>query len=125
MFHGTLANDRLADAANAFCAGYGRYFNFQFEANFVVRMNARGHIEIDAHVDILKLRVHQRTNTGGPRSNASLEAARCNWYSVPDFQCGLLPIRDPDFRILDDSRRTVGQDRIYGSSREGNTVVRQ
>ncbi len=68
------------------------------QRDFAVGVHVRRNVDIDADVEILELRIHQRVDADA--ANAGLERSGGNRHAVADLQRGLLPIQRANLRIL-------------------------
>ena len=94
----------------------------------IVRMHSGCDVDVHAHINVLKLRVHQRVDdacaAADSHSHAGLEASRCDGDAVANLQCGLLSVGDANFRILNNARLVVREQEIGHGSGQSGAVVR-
>ena len=79
----------------------------------MVGMDSRCYVHDHAHIQVLKLCVHQWIDDARrarcSHSHTCLKASRGHRHAAADPQFRVLPIHDADLRIVDNARRAVGQ----------------
>ena len=65
-------------------------------------MHVRRDIDVHANISILKLRIDQRIDANA--ADSWLKRSGRDRHAVADFQCGLLPIKRANLRVLDEFR---------------------
>ena len=123
MLDFALADNRLLNSANRRSPGYRGHFNNHFHADFVIRMHAWSDIHIDADFQVLELRIDQRVDARRAHAHARLKASRGHWHLITDAQLGGLSVNRTNFRILNNLRVRVGQNRVGGDARQRNAIV--
>ena len=104
VLDGSRADHGLRDAAYVRIAGVRRNLDAQLKADLVVRMHARGDVDVDSDVQVRELRIDQRVYKAraarAANTHASLKAARRDGNALADFQLGRLAIHGANFRVL-------------------------
>src|SRR5437870_5221684 len=94
----------------------------------MVGMDARRYVDVDAHILVLELCIHQRVDETSARSatdaNAGLKAARSDRYFVANAQLSWLAVNRTHFRVLDDLGRRVIQQGIGRECGKRDGIVR-
>src|ERR1019366_584012 len=90
MFDLALTDDGLADATDIRLARDRRNVHRNLQRDFAIRMYMRCDVDIHAHIEILKLGIHQRVNTDP--ANTRLERSGRYRDLVADLQRSLARI---------------------------------
>src|SRR5688572_9186381 len=114
VVHLALSNDRLADAAQIDISRNARDIQIGFERDIAIVVNARYDLHVDAHIDELELRIHQRVDTHA--ADAGLEATGCGGLALADFQSGLYIVHRPELGRLQHSGVGIAEGRFQQSA---------
>src|SRR5215472_4852573 len=93
-----LSDDGLADAADVLLASNRRDVHGDLQSDFAVGVHVRRYVDVDADIQILKLRVHQRVDSDA--TDAGLERSSRDGDPIADFQRSFLAIERANLRIL-------------------------
>src|SRR4030095_3204699 len=102
MLNLVLADDGLLNAADGGGAGDLRDFQSNLKADFVIGMDPRSDVDVDADVYVGELCVDQRVDGSGADADACLEAAGGDGDAAADVELGGLAVNGTDFGILND-----------------------
>src|SRR5438309_545692 len=84
-------------------------------------MDARRNVDVDAHIEILKLGVDQRIDADS--ADSGLERTGCYGHAIADLQRGLLPVQRPNLRVLDDLGVAVAHNGRRGNARNADVEI--
>ena len=107
MFDFSLADNGLLDTANIRIARDRRNIHCDLQRDIAVRMDTGRHVNVYAHIEILKLGVNQRVNADA--TDARLERTCGYRDAVTNLERSLLPIDGTDLRVLDQLCIAVGE----------------
>ena len=93
-----LSDDGLADATDVLLAGNGGNVHRNLQRDFAVGVDMGRDVDVDAHIQILELRVDQRVDADA--ADAGLERSGRDRHAVADLQRSLLPIQSANLWIL-------------------------
>src|SRR5258708_27904525 len=65
MLDAALTDDRLVDSADVLRSGHRGNHHVHLHADLMIRMDARRHIHIYAHIEVLKLYIYHRIKSAG------------------------------------------------------------
>src|ERR1700741_4406714 len=122
-----LADYSLLDPANCDLIRDRGYLNLQLQTDVAVWVNARSDLDVDTDIDVLELRVdkriHETRATSRPHTDSGLEAAGCHGDAVPDIQLCQLSFQGTNFRVLNNPRSGIGQQKVRRSAGESKNKV--
>src|SRR4029077_18857192 len=95
-----------------------RHFYTQLHADGVVRMNVRNKVNIYANINVLKLRVDDRTGAAGHG-----ERTRGDGNAVPNAKPRGFAIAHADLRVLDDLGPAITKQRCNGRVGYGQVEI--
>src|SRR5215472_10026988 len=117
-----LTDRRLTDAADVRTSRHRRNIQADLQRDFASRVHVRRHVNVYAHVDILKLSIHQWVDAYA--TNSWLERTGRYRHPVANLQRRLLPIQRADLRVLDHLRLAVAHQGGGGNGRNCDGKVR-
>src|ERR1700678_4203374 len=98
MFDFLLADDGLADTANARLADHRGNFHGDLQGHFPVRVHVRRDIDIYTDIKVLELSVHQWVDTHA--TDAGLERSGSYRHAFADLERRLLIVERAHLRVL-------------------------
>src|ERR671936_1994141 len=76
-------------------------------------MNTGRNVDVDAHIQMRKLRVHQRVDAYS--ADARLERTGGHWHPIANLQRSLLSVESANLRVLNQFRVTIREQGLRGS----------
>ena len=121
MLDAVLPDDRLVDAADVLETHHRGNLEQNLHAHFVVGMNVRSHVDVDADIDVIELRIDQRVDADS--ADARLKRTGGHGHALTDLERRLLAVDGADLRLLDDLGAAVVQQELHARGRNADREI--